>query len=174
MTTKEQINEIIDLENDLLLEPDDPEIQSDLDVARKRLAIKVDNVDNFVMTINEEIAVMTAQLDVHKKEVERMRNRLKSINKTKSYFDEVLLPMAINTIGTDGILQTKTARYKIYETFGKTHVDPDVLEDIYWRTKTTKEPNVSMLRKICIKNYAEKKDFPKGVKMYRLQKVRRS
>jgi len=174
MTTKEQINNIIDLEFDLSLEPDNEEVKQELNKARQNLSIKVDNVDSFVMSINEEIAVLTAQLEVHKKEVDRMRNRLKSINRTKQYFDEVLLPMAIDTIGKDGILQTKTARYKIYETFGKTHVDENELEEIYWKEKIEKRPNVSLLRKICIKNYSENKDFPKGVKIYRLRKVKRS
>ena len=65
-TTKEMIDEYIDLEVDLLLTDDNEEqldIENKLTVVKNKIKTKTDNIDKFVVSLMSKEAMMNAEID---------------------------------------------------------------------------------------------------------------
>ena len=92
---------------------------------------KVDNIDNFVIHLEEKMAKLDAVKKVHKDEADRIQKRINSVKTLKDRMNKVFIPMIIETVGKDGVLETSSARYSMYETWGKMLYDPKKVPEDY-------------------------------------------
>lgn len=176
LTTKQIIGDIIDLEQDLILADDEDEqeeISKALVLYQKTLANKVDNLDRFIVELSTRELSLDGEIEAMSKEVKRLRNRKKAIANFKQYMNNVLLPMVVKTMGNDDIFETKTARYKLFETYGPVEVDMQTCPQNFIKTEILKKPDKVKARKEAIK--ASKEDYEiDGITISKVERVRRS
>ena len=125
-TAKEIVGEYMDVVMDLAMtdhdEPENQEVILKLEKQRDTLQVKmkdkVQSIDFFSQNIKERDYLLSAEIEAHKDEIERLRNRQRALNATSDYLNKILLPLIIEEIGDEnGVLETNTARYKLYETY---------------------------------------------------------
>jgi len=119
-TTRELIGDYIDLDMQLQSENenDSLDITNAIEETKKDISTKVDGIDHFMVDIDRKQHLIDAEIEALKKEQLRLSVRRKATESLKKYFNETLIPMIIEQLGTDGVYETDTARYKLYETFG--------------------------------------------------------
>ena len=138
MTTRDLINSFVDLENEkeFASEEDQVSIETDLVTVRTQLSKKADNLDRYLVEVKRQEGLIKAEIDNLMDEVKRLRGRKKAVERTEEYFNKVLLPMIIRTLGEDDVYRTDTTKYKLYQTYGPVEVtDEDLVPDQYKRIK---------------------------------------
>tara|TARA_R100001463_G_scaffold78410_1_gene132698 strand:- start:938 stop:1519 length:582 start_codon:yes stop_codon:yes gene_type:complete len=183
-TAKELIGEYMDIIMELALtdydEPKNQEIILKLEEKRVSLQLKmkdkVQSIDFFSQNIKERDYLLSAEIEAHKDEIDRLKNRQRALNATNDYLNKVLLPMIIEEIGDEnGVLETDTARYKLYETYGSVIVtNQEQLSDDFIKTKITQSVDKAKLRKECMKSAVAGLDMPEGATIMKIKRVKRS
>jgi hypothetical protein len=138
MTTRDLINSFVDLENEkeFASEEDQISIETDLVTVRSQLGKKADNLDRYLVEVKRQDGLIKAEIDNLMDEVKRLRGRKKAVERTEDYFNKVLLPMIIRTLGEDDVYRTDTTKYKLYQTYGPVEVtDEELVPNEYKRVK---------------------------------------
>jgi hypothetical protein len=171
-TTRELIEEFIDLENEreyLELEGS-PTEETDalLEVKRNEIKSKTEAIDSFSLEVNRQTGLIDGEIKVVREELNRLMMRKKAIKRTEEYFKKVLLPMIIETLGNDGVFKTDTAKYKLYKTWGPIEViDEDSIPDAYKRVK------IEIDKKGARKAVIEAAEQNMGIAGFSIEKVKR-
>ena len=164
-TTRELVGEYIDL--DIQNQTDDsPEIEEGIVAVQAQLRRKVDGIDHFMVDIDRKMHLIDAEIEAFQNEIQRLKVRKRATESLKKYFNETLIPMVVEEVGTDGVYETDTARYKLYETFGPVAItNEDSIPDDYKK--------VEMVEKIDKKK--ARSDLTKGVDIpgFYIEKVKR-
>ena len=131
-TSKELLGEYIDLE----IEVDSPDPDLDtlipkLNNVKSQIKKKVDGIDHFMMELSRREHLIDAEIEALKSEEQRLKVRRKAVQNLKDYFNGSLIPMIVEELGDDdGVYETDTARYKMYESWGPTLIlDEDSVPD---------------------------------------------
>ena len=179
-TTRDLIGSLIDLQldrdNQELIAPDDTGALALIDDAiaevKNLISRKPSGGDHMIVEMNKRKDLIDAEIKTYMDEVKRLRNRKNAISRTEDYFNKELLPMIIETAGNDGVFQTDTTRYKLYETWGPIEVtDEDRINDKYKRFKV--EVDKKAARKDAIEA-AEDGMGIAGFAIYKVKSIRRS
>ena len=180
-TAKELIGEHMDVMLRMELEPVDkennlPALLEEQALIQGKIKDKADSIDFFSQNIKEREYLIDAEIEAHKDEIARLRNRKTALNNTSDYLNKVLLPMLIEELGDDnGVLETDTARYKLYETFGSVVIiDHNALPDDFIKTEIVQKVDKALLRKACMSLAKEGKDLPSGASITKVKRVKRS
>ena len=175
-TTRDLIGTLIDLQvdrdNQELIEPDNEGalalIDDAIDEVKKEIANKTSGIDHFIVTMNKNTNLIDAEIKTHMDEVKRLRCRKNAIKRTEDYFNKELLPMIIDTCGNDGVFQTDTTRYKMFETWGPIEIiDEESINDNYKRFK------VEIDKKKARKDAIAAAEDGMGISGFSIQKVKR-
>lgn len=176
ITTKELIGDIIDLEQELIITEDEEEIQeitNRLAIYTKSLSDKVENLDGFIVELSRREKSLDGEIEAMSNEVKRLRNRKKAIANFKSYMNNTLLPMVVKSMGNDNVYETKSSRYKLYETYGPVEVNMQECDDAFIKTEILKKPDKVLARKEAVK--ADKEGYElDGITIEKVERVRRS
>jgi|TARA_Y100000310_G_scaffold228786_1_gene231095 hypothetical protein len=194
MTSSELIGEHIDLinekmmlENELLhkdqlsssdLEETESEykhIVNELTILQQTLKKKMDNIDKFMVNLNKRKHLIVGEIEAQTFEMARLKKRKNAISSTLQYFNEHLLPSIIHEIGDkNGVFETNTARYKLYNSYGPVKIDEQLLGNDYKQVKMIDSINKAKARKDAIHAHKAGTQFPNGISIYQIEKVRRS
>ena len=178
-TTRELISNIIDIEMSMITCEEDiesleyEELANELSQAHKELGNKVESLDWFVMELDRRKGAVSGEKDALMKEIRRMRKREKAIENVKKYVNNTLMPMIVKTMGNDGLLETDTARYKLYNSYSPVEVDMQNCDDAFIKTEIVKKADKVKARAEAIKALKEGYEIP-GVSIKTVEKVRRS
>ena len=71
-----------------------------------------------MVELDRKLHLIDAEVESIKKEEARLRVRRRATESLKKYFNGVLIPMVVDEVGINGVYETDTARYKLYETWG--------------------------------------------------------
>jgi hypothetical protein len=98
--------------------------------------------------------------------------------------------MLIEELGDEnGVLETDTARYKLYETFGSVIVtdqdkvpedfikivtDQDKVPEDFIKTKITQSIDKAKARKVCMQLVKDNAELPEGLTITKVKRVKRS
>ena len=174
-TTKEMIDEYIDLEVDLLLTDDNEEqldIENKLTVVKNKIKTKTDNIDKFVVSLMSKEAMMNAEIDTLDKEIKRLKIRRDAGKRLKEFFNKNLLPTIVKEMGNNGIFETQTARYRLYKAYGKVDVDTELLPE-YLNVKMEEYVDKRKARADAISADKTGKAIP-GLSVEKVERVRRT
>ncbi len=169
-TTRELINNFVDLENEKEFagEEDKTSIETGLVEIRTQLGKKADNLDKYLVEVKRQESLITAEIDNLMAEVKRLRGRKKAVERTEDYFNKVLLPMIVKTLGEDNVFRTNTTKYTLYQTYGPVEVvDEDMVPDTYKRAK------IEIDKKSAKKALIEAKESGLGIAGLDINKVDR-
>ena len=171
-TTRDLINEFIDVEIDKetgLNTSDD--IDNKLLIVKGKIKKKTEGIDRFMVELNRKEHLIDAEIEAIKQEQTRLRVRKKAVESMKEYFNKSLLPMVVSELGDEnGVYETDTARYKMYETLGPVAiVDKDAIPDVY---KTWE--HVEKIDKKAARQVLNKGETIPGFYAEKVKRVRRS
>lgn len=177
-TTKELVGELIDIEQQLEYAEDIQEHEV-LEVQQKQLQAqvknKIENVDYFMVELNKKEHLIDAEVEALIDEVARLKTRRKGLERTKDYFNKQLLPAVILEIGNeDGVYETDTARYKLYETFGPVEIDPHMLSDDFKKVEIVEKLDKVKARKAAISAFNADEVMPEGINIKKIKRVKRT
>jgi len=179
LTSRELVSTLIELELDRKFleqtQGDDPGFVEEIkpiDEAiikiKKEMTNKVSGLDHMILEMSKRKDLIDAEIGSLMKEVTMLRRRKDAIKRTEDYFNKNLLPMIIETAGNDGILETKTTRYKLYQTWGPIEIiDEDEVPDNYKRYK------VEIDKKGARKEIIEAAENGQGIRGFKIEKVKR-
>ena len=182
-TTKEIVGELIDVNQqmELLEKRADIAMEEHKLLEEKRMTLhkhvrtKIQNVDYFMMELNKKEHLIDAEVEALKDEIDRLRSRRKGLERTKDFFNKNLLPAVIMEIGNDdGVYETDTARYKLYETFGPVDVDPHVISDDFKKVEIVEKLDKVKARKAAISAFNAGQEMPPGIDIDKVKRVKRS
>ncbi len=180
-TAKKIVGEYMDVIMELsIVDADDKEQCTKLELKRDSLQTKmkdkVKGIDYFSQNITQRDYLLSAEIEAHKDEIERLRTRQKALTATNDYLNKVLLPMLIEELGdNNGVLETDTARYKLYETYGSVIVtDQDKVPNDFIKTKITQTIDKAKARKVCMQLHRENTELPDGLSITKVKRVKRS
>ena len=182
-TTKEIVGELIDVNQQIESIEQGTDIDMDehklLEEKRitlhKEVRTKIQNVDYFMMELNKKEHLIDAEVEALKDEIDRLRSRRRGLERTKDFFNKNLLPAVIMEIGNDdGVYETDTARYKLYETFGPVDVDPHSISDDFKKVEIVEKLDKVKARKSAIAAFNSEKDMPEGINIKKVKRVKRS
>jgi len=182
-TTKEIVGELIDVNQQMELIEQRPDIDMEehklLEEKRvelhKKVRTKIQNVDYFIVELNKKEYTIDAEVEALKDEISRLKSRRKGLQRTKDFFNKQLLPAIIMEIGNDdGVYETDTARYKLYETFGPVDVDPHQISDDFKKVEIVEKLDKVKARKAAIAAFNADKDMPEGIAIRKVKRVKRS
>lgn len=172
-TTRELVGDFIDLECQLEHADENEAVvlTSALEVTKKDIGRKMDGIDYFMVDIDRKMHLIDAEVEALNKEIQRLKVRRRATNSLKDYFNKTLIPMVVEELGDDnGIYETDTARYKLYETFGPVAVvDENSIPDDYKVVKMTEVVDKKKARK----DLTQGVDVP-GFYIEKVKRVRRS
>jgi len=183
-STKDILGDFID--NELTIEyyqkstDDIPSTEMDIYLDRRikfqrELREKIDRVDYFVLDIKRKEHLIDAEVEALKNEIERLKGRRRAIGSFKKFVNDFLLPMVIKEIGTeDGVWETDTARYKLYETYGPVNVNPELVSNDFKKVEIKESIDRVKARNAAILSHKTGKDMPNGIEIKRVEKVRRT
>ena len=179
LTTRDLIGNLISLEVDKeLLEISETstgqhdeelaEIAQSIDDTKQLIAKKTSGIDHFIVEMNKQGNLIDAEIKSFMDEVKRLRARKKALKRTEDYFNKELIPMIVETAGNDGIFETSTTRYKLYETWGPLEVtDEEAIPDKYKRYK------VEVDKKGARKDIIELAENGMGLSGFSIEKTKR-
>ena len=182
-TTKEIVGELIDINQqlELLEQRNDIDMDEHKLLEEKRITLhkdvrtKIQNVDYFMMELNKKEHLIDAEVEALKDEIDRLKSRRNGLQRTKDFFNKNLLPAVIMEIGNDdGVYETDTARYKLYETFGPVDVDPHQISDDFKKVEIVEKLDKVKARKAAIAAFNGEKDMPEGINIKKVKRVKRS
>ena len=171
-TTRELVGEYIDLE--IQAEHASAEeiinISDKLDTLKGTIKRKVDGIDYFMVELDRKLHLIDAEVESIKKEEARLRVRRRATESLKQYFNGVLIPMVVEEVGINGVYETDTARYKLFETWGPVVVvnEEDVPND-FKKVVMTESVDKKKARDILSKG----NQIP-GLHIEKVKRVRRS
>lgn len=173
-TTKQLLGEYYDLEMGLSLtnNPDDKnEIEDKLISVKKTIRNKVEGIDKFLLDISRREHLIDAEIEAIKEEEERLKLRKKVISNMKNYFNNTLLPLVIEELGDEnGVYESNTSRYKLYETDG-----PVIIDDAYEIADTYKTVKyVETINKKLAREHMKQGFNVAGMSMNKVKRVRRT
>ena len=171
-TTRELIGEYIDLEIQAEYASDDEilDISDKLVTLKGTIKRKVDGIDYFMVELDRKLHLIDAEVEAIKKEETRLRVRRRATESLKQYFNGVLKPMVVEEVGINGVYETDTARYKLFETWGPVVVvnEEDVPND-FKKVVMTESVDKKKARDILSKG----NQIP-GLHIEKVKRVRRS
>ena len=127
------------------------------------------------MELNKKEHLIDAEVEALKDEIDRLKSRRRGLVRTKDFFNKSLLPAVIMEIGNDdGVYETDTARYKLYETFGPVDVDPYNISDDFKKVEIVEKLDKVKARKAAIAAFNAEKDMPEGITIKKVKRVKRS
>ena len=175
-TTKDLVGKHIDIE--IRREyAETIEERRDCDVAlqeiKKEIRQKIDKVDIVVMEMDKKLALVEAEEQIIGKEIQRLKKRKNAIKHAKKYFNNFILPVVVKEVGRDGVFETATAKYKLYETYGPVDVNEIECPKDYLKVKMVEDIDRKKARKDAIEAHKEGKEIP-GVKISLVERIRRS
>lgn len=174
-TTRELLGEYIDLEIEGEYSNGDDndvaEVAKQLETVRGKISRKVDGIDYFMTDLNRREHLIDAEIEALKEEEQRLRVRRRAVESLKRYFNTHLLPMVISELGDDnGVYETDTARYKMFETWGPVIVyDESEVPDDFKVVKMTESIDKKKAREVM----KEGNKVP-GMHMDKVKRIRRS
>ena len=147
-------------------------VKSEIVKTKKEIAAKTSGIDYMIVEMNRRKDILQAEVGSYRDEIKRLQAHQNAIKKTEEYFNKVLLPMIIETAGNDGVFETDTTRYKMFQTWGPLEVvNEDEIQDQYKRYKI--EVDKKGARKSAIEA-AEQGLGLAGFKIEKVKRVRRS
>ena len=182
-TTKELVGELIDVNQEIEYLEKLPELDMDslkrLEEQRvtlhQQVKNKLDNVDYFMVELNKREHLIDAEVEALKDEINRLKSRRRGLEKTMDSFNKTLLPAVILEIGNeDGVYETNTARYKLYETYGGVEIDSHVVSDAFKRVHFIEKLDKVKARKAAISAHKAGDDMPEGINISRVKRVKRT
>jgi len=182
-TTKELVGELIDVNQEIEYLEKLPELDMDslkrLEEHRvtlhQQVKNKLDNVDYFMVELNKREHLIDAEVEALKDEINRLKSRRRGLEKTMDYFNKTLLPAVILEIGNDdGVYETNTARYKLYETYGGVEIDPHAVSDDFKRIQIVEKLDKVKARKAAISAHKAGDNMPEGINITRVKRVKRT
>tara|TARA_R110002167_G_scaffold174417_4_gene373255 strand:- start:5 stop:541 length:537 start_codon:yes stop_codon:yes gene_type:complete len=178
MTTRDLVDLVINTELEILVETDSEkllDLEQSLQVLQTSLRTKVDKLDYFLVEVNRKAGIIDTEIEVYKDEIQRLKNRKQAATNTKNFFNQVLLPMVIQEVGNeDGVWQTDTARYKLYETYGPVLIDAKELDKKYVTVEIIESVDKKAARADAMIADREGRELPAGVGIYKVKRVKRS
>jgi len=138
------------------------------------MAKKMDGIDYFQIELNKRNGLIHSEIDTYKKEIERLKRRQNVIERVDSYLKKEILPMVVKTLGNnEGVYETDTSRYKLYETYGPVNVDMEKASASYIKIKMTETIDKVRARKDAIE--ADKAGQTlEGITINKVERVKRS
>ena len=177
-TTKELIGLAIDTELEVMLEVDEEkksELEISLKVIHQQLRSKVDKIDHFLVEVSRKESLIETEIEVYKDEIERLKNRKHAAVRTKEFFNQVLLPMVIEEVGNEqGVWQTDTSRYKLYETYGPVLINAEELDSKYKTVEIVEKIDKKAARADAMSADKAGENLPAGVDILKVKRVWRS
>ena len=182
-TTKELVGELIDINQQIEYIEQSSEIDMEqhksLEETRtalhREVRTKIQNVDYFMLELNKKEHLLDAEVEALKDEIDRLKARQKGLKRTQDFFNKQLLPAVIMEIGNDdGVYETNTARYKLYETFGPVDIDPHMISDDFKRVEIVQKLDKVKARKAAISAFKAEEAMPEGININRIKRVKRT
>jgi len=182
-TTRELVGELINVNQQL----EHMEQETDIDMEQhksleeakmtlhREVRTKIQNVDYFMLELSKKEYSIDAELEALKDEISRLKSRRRGLDKTKDYFNKQLLPSVIMEIGnSDGVYETNTARYKLYETFGPVEIEFHSISDDFKKVEIVQKLDKAKARKAAISAFNANKEMPDGIRIKKVKRVKRS
>ena len=178
-STKELVGELIDVEQQLSMSSEDEEGYANLQDTQKQLQTqvkqKIQNVDHFMLELKKREHLIDAEVEALKDEIARLKTRRKGLEKTNDFFNRQLLPAVIMEVGNeDGVYETATTRYKLYETFGPVFVDAHTVSDEFKKVEILEKLDKVKARKAAINAFNSGQDMPSGIEISKVKRVKRT
>ena len=178
-TTKELVGELIDVEQQLSMISEDADEREELQNTQKQLQTqvrqKIQNVDHFMLELKKREHLIDAEVEALKDEIARLRTRRKGLERTNDFFNKQLLPAVIMEVGNeDGVYETSTTRYKLYETFGPVNVDAHTVSDDFKKVEILEKLDKVKARKAAISAFNAGKEMPNGISIKKIKRVKRT
>lgn len=176
-TSKELLGDLIDselyLETNAGIAANEDLLMVEADVTRiqKDIRKKVDGIDHFMVELSRREHLIDAEIEAMKAEEQRLKVRRKAVERTKEFFTKNLLPMIVDELGDDdGVYETDTARYKMFETYGPVAIiDEERIPDEYKVMEYVEKINKKKARQDLTRG----EDIP-GFHIEKVKRVRRS
>jgi len=171
-TARELLGDYIDLE--IEVDSPDPDLEvllPQMDKVKGLIKKKVDGIDHFMMELSRREHLIDAEIEALKSEETRLKVRRKAVQNLKDYFNGSLIPMIVEELGDDnGVYETDTARYKMFETWGPTLVlDEESVPDDFKKVIYTESVDKKKAKEV-LKTGAK---IP-GLALTKVKRVRRS
>tara|TARA_R100000789_G_scaffold99946_1_gene108048 strand:+ start:920 stop:1486 length:567 start_codon:yes stop_codon:yes gene_type:complete len=183
-TTRDIIGDYIDNEQrfDYVEKSSDHVEKEDLDLYIKNketlqteIRTKMDKVDSFVLETKRKEHLIDAEVDALKNEIDRLKQRRKGIGMFKKFVNDILLPMVVKEVGNeDGVWETDTARYKLYESYGGVIVNPDMVSSDFKKVEIKESIDKVKARKAAIAAHRAGENMPDGIEIRKVERVRRT
>tara|TARA_A100001201_G_scaffold141833_2_gene138279 strand:- start:117 stop:665 length:549 start_codon:yes stop_codon:yes gene_type:complete len=177
-STTQLIGELIDVEQELSIvdsEERQEELQQEQTKLQTQVKQKVQNIDHFMVELNKREHLVDAEIEALKDEITRLKSRRKGLENTRDFFNKKLLPAVIQEVGSEeGVYETATARYKLYETFGPVDVDPHVISDEFKKVEILEKLDKVKARKAAISAFNAGEDMPPGIDIAKVKRVKRT
>ena len=178
-STKELVGELIDVEQQLSMSSEDEEGYANLQDTQKQLQTqvkqKIQNVDHFMLELKKREHLIDAEVEALKDEIARLKTSRKGLERTNDFFNRQLLPGVIMEIGNeDGVYETATTRYKLYETFGPVFVDAHTVSDEFKKVEILEKLDKVKARKAAINAFNSGQDMPSGIEISKVKRVKRT
>ena len=172
------VGELIDVEQELFLTQDEDR-KDELEQEKKKLQTtirhKISNIDYFMVEMKKLEHLIDAEVESLKDEIERLKNRRRGLERTQDFFNRQLLPAVIQEIGDeDGVYETNTARYKLYETFGPVNIDHDTILNDFKKVEILEKVDKVKARKAAINAFKAGQDMPPGINVNLVKRVKRT
>ena len=178
-STKELVGELMEVEQQISM-ADQESLEHDK-LLKERLTLqrevkaKIQNVDYFMLELNKKEYLLDAEVEALKDEINRLKGRKNSLQRCKDFFNKQLLPAVIEEIGNeDGVYETDTARYKLYESFGPVAINPDKIKDEFKKVEILEKLDKVKARKAAIEAYNSNSEMPKGIDIGKVKRVKRT
>tara|TARA_R110000765_G_C18795140_1_gene593020 strand:- start:146 stop:700 length:555 start_codon:yes stop_codon:yes gene_type:complete len=182
-TTKELVGELIEVNQQIEYIEQGSEIDMEqhksLEEARtalhKEVRTKIQNVDYFMLELSKKEYLLDAEVEALKEEIDRLKARQRGLKRTQDFFNKRLLPAVIMEIGNDdGVYETNTARYKLYETFGPVDIDPHMISDDFRKIEIVHKLDKVKARKAAISAFKAEESMPEGINITKIKRVKRT
>lgn len=172
------VGELIDVEQELFLTQDEDR-KDELEQEKKKLQTtirhKVSNIDYFMVEMKKREHLIDAEVESLKDEIERLKNRRRALERTQDFFNRQILPAVIQEIGDEnGVYETNTARYKLYETFGPVNIDHDTISNDFKKVEILEKVDKVKARKAAISAFKAGQDMPPGINVTLVKRVKRT
>ena len=173
-TTKDLLGEYIDLEIQAEYSTDDSditEVVSAMETVKQTIRKKVDGIDHFMLELSRREHLIDAEIEAIKSEELRLKVRRKAVQSLKGYFNNTLIPMVVEELGDEnGVYETDTARYKLYETWGPVVImNEDEIPDDFKKVVMTDAIDKKKAREVLVQGA----EIP-GFSISKVKRIRRS
>lgn len=138
------------------------------------LKTKTDNIDAYIMSIEEKKNILNAKIKTFKEETDRLKRRLRAVNNTEQYLKEFTIPNIIAVMGKDNTLETSTARYTRFNKYRVLIRDEQKVDEKYIITKTIRKIDKRTLNKDAIRQYKKDNKSAEGCEIIKKWAIRRS